>query len=232
MASLSLKEWTTDAVVGRVYIGTPAYGGVVHAAFTSSLNDAIQALAKRGVQSAWVHTNGESLVHRARDTITAQFMADVDATHLMWIDADIGFRGDDVIRLLAHDQDIIGAVYPKKKYPIEAVVHGLDGAEPDERTGSIEVSAIGTGFLCTKRIVYERLAAESPELAYAVDGDSDAVAPHRHHYWPCAVEDGRLWSEDYMLCRRWRRLGGKVWADPNISLTHSGMHEFQFSNAD
>lgn len=222
------REWRpADIEVGRVYVGTPCYGGVVLASFAQAMIDLAAELASRGVQMVWARTHSESLVHRARDTITATFMADADATHLIWLDADIAFRAEDVVRLMLHDVDIIGGIYPKKAYPVETVVHGLDGGAVNEVSGAVEVAVIGTGFLCTRRIVYERLREATPELAYSAAEDAEAIKPWRHHYWPCPVEDGVLWSEDYALCRRWRALGGQVWADPAIRLTHIGNHEFK-----
>lgn len=229
MSATSVKrEWRpTDIEVGRVYIGTPCYGGVVLAAFAQAMVDLAAELASRGVQMVWARTHSESLVHRARDTITASFMADPEASHLIWIDADIAFEAKDVVRLMLHDVDIIGGLYPKKKYPVETVVHGLEGGAVNEVSGAVEVAVIGTGFLCTKRVVYERIRAATPELAYQAAEDEARIAPWRHHYWPCPVEDGVLWSEDYALCRRWRAMGGQVWADPAIRLTHIGAHEFK-----
>lgn len=227
-ATPAKREWRpTDIEVGRVHVGTPCYGGVVHAAFAQAMLDLAAELASRGVQMVWARTHSESLVHRARDTITATFMADAHATHLIWIDSDIAFEASDVVRLMLHDVDVIGGVYPKKTYPIEQVVHGLDNGLVNEVTGAVEVSVIGTGFLCTKRTVYEQLRETSPELAYRTVEDAEHIRPWRHHYWPCPVEDGVLWSEDYALCRRWRALGGQIWADPAIKLTHIGAHEFK-----
>lgn len=227
-ATPETRQWRpSDIEVGRVYVGTPCYGGVVHASFAQAMIDLAADLASRKVQMVWARTHAESLVHRARDTITATFMADTDASHLMWIDADIAFEARDVIRLLLHDLEIIGGVYPKKCYPVEQVVHGLEGAKTNHASGAVEVSVIGTGFLCTKRAVYETLREATPELAYVTVEDPENIRPWRHHYWPCPVEDGVLWSEDYALCRRWRAMGGQIWADPGIKLTHIGSHEFK-----
>jgi hypothetical protein len=225
----AVRQWLpkADVEIGRVYVGTPCYGGVCHASFAESVSDLRAELASRGAQMVWARTHGESLIQRARDTITATFMADEDASHLVWIDADIEFRAIDVIRLLCHDVDVIGGVYPKKTLPVELVVHPLDGAKMHSETGAVEVSVVGTGFLCTKRKVYNKLRQREPELAYHTIEDADRIKPWRHHYWPVAIEDGVLWSEDYLFCRRWRRYGGQVWADPAIKLTHIGAYEFR-----
>jgi hypothetical protein len=35
-------------------------------------------------------------------------------------------------------------------------------------------------------------------------------------------ETGQYLSEDYAFCRRWRDLGGEIWADMEERLTHAG----------
>jgi hypothetical protein len=51
---------------------------------------------------------------RARNTLVAQFMTIPQATHLMFIDANIGFEPKLVHRMLAFDEDVVGGMYPAK----------------------------------------------------------------------------------------------------------------------
>ena len=34
------------------------------------------------------------------------------------------------------------------------------------------------------------------------------------------------WGEDFAFCKRWTDIGGKVWVDPALELTHIGPHSF------
>lgn len=223
-------QWTSTAEIGRVVIGTPAYGGLVHWRYAQAAAATKAELGRRGIVAHDIGTEGESLVERARDTIAAHFLSIPNASHLVFVDSDIEWQPEDFVRLLAHDVDVIAGLYPKKQYPIEHVFHPLvdvaGNARRDARTGAIEVENVGTGFLCIKRQVFIRLIESGTVAKYRMEGMPEQVLPWLHEFFPARVEDGIKWSEDYMFCRLWRRLGGRIWIDPSIRLTHIGAHPF------
>ena len=45
----------------------------------------------------------------------------------------------------------------------------------------------------------------------------------------CGVEEGHYFSEDWLFCSRWTKLGGKVYVDVTINLTHTGVQDFKGS---
>ena len=55
------------------------------------------------------------LVHRARNVSVGRFMQETDADISMFIDADIEFNADSVVRLVKSEHDVSVAVYPKKE---------------------------------------------------------------------------------------------------------------------
>ncbi len=105
-----------------------------------------------------------------------------------------------------------------------------DTASFDQSTGLLEIAEAGTGFMLTKRTVYERLIQAYPESRISrlstIEDGSPAAMPWHHNFFPVEVVNGELMPEDYAFCRRWRLLGGKVWADPTIQLTHHGAHDY------
>jgi hypothetical protein len=216
-----------------VVIGTPAYGGLVTTRYLHSVMAACYELSRQGVVSQVLFTEGESLIQRARNNICAKFLAMPNASHLIFVDADIEFEGNSILRLLCHDRDVICGVYPKKTYPIDYAFHPrLDGdgnSRRDPVSGAVEIENAATGFLCIKRQVLLRLAEAYPETKYRCPPGSLTAEEEAHlfNYFPVMVEDGILWSEDYGFCRRWRAIGGEVWMDPSITLSHCGQHVFQ-----
>ena len=229
--------WAGEALVGTVVIATPCYGGAVTVGYLRSLLATVSELSRLGIRTSLLATGGDSLVQRARNTLAAEFLATEGATHLLWIDADIDWRAEDVVRLLCHDVDVVGGLYPKKTLPLEFVFHPADdggGLVPTHpKTGALECASIGTGFLLVKRRVFVDLA-ESGTVEKITRGQpvAPAVEPWLYNFHPVTVIDGVLLSEDYGFCERWRALGGKVWADPSIVLGHTGPSRFSGSPMD
>lgn len=103
-----------DVEIGGVMIGTPCYGGMTHAAYTSAFAHTKLELAKRGIPQGEIFLPNESLIQRARNRIAAEFLAREGFTHLVFIDADLEWKPTDVVRLLSHGVDVVCGVYPKK----------------------------------------------------------------------------------------------------------------------
>lgn len=219
-------------------IATPVYGGV-HPCFVDSLLATQALLPHHGVRSEWAFLAGDSLVPRARNQLAATCLAQAGATHILWIDGDIAWRPEDVLRLLQFDVDLVCGLYPRKTQHANGPMHRFvfrplesddDTAPFDQSTGLLEIAEAGTGFMLTKRTVYERMIEAYPESRISrsstIEDGCPAAMPWLHNFFPVEVVNGELMPEDYSFCRRWRLLGGKVWADPSIKLTHYGAHTY------
>ena len=53
-----------------------------------------------------------SLVTQGRNLCVSQFLTTEDATHLLFIDSDIGFEAQSIYEMLARDKEIISIPYP------------------------------------------------------------------------------------------------------------------------
>jgi hypothetical protein len=118
---------------------------------------------------------GESLIPRARNRLTPDFLA-TDSTHLLFIDYDLIFRVEDVERLATHDESLVGGFVPIKTDGelLFAAATLPDPRPPDER-GLIPLRYIG-GFLLVRRDVFERmLAAYGDEISYYQEVEIGAV---------------------------------------------------------
>jgi hypothetical protein len=216
----------------RVHIMMPCYGGqLTETCFMSYIKWA-NTCRQLGIDWTMETMTNESLISRARNTLTAKFLANKESTHLMFIDADIGWEPWHLLVLLNRDVDVIGGLYPMKSLPIKWCVNGFDGAEtgPD---GLQEVTKTGTGFLLIKREVFEKLDAHPAVKPFINDiGLPAELNPHMKTYFDTAVRENRYYSEDWTFCENWRDLGGKVWVDKRVLLKHVGHYVFDYATQD
>ena len=160
------------------------------------------------------------------NTMVAKFLANPDSTHLMFVDADIGWEPWHLLVMLNRDVDVIGGLYPMKSLPIKWCVNGFDGAE-EGADGLQEVSKTGTGFFLVKRHVFDKLNAHPATKPFINDiGLPVELNPYMKTYFDTAVRENRYYSEDWTFCENWRDLGGRVWVDKRVLLRHTGTYTF------
>ena len=216
----------------RVHICMPCYGGMLTESCFMSYIKWANACRQLGIDWTMETMTNESLISRARNTLTAKFLHNKDSTHLMFIDADIGWEPWHLMVMLCRDVDVIGGLYPMKSLPVKWCVNGFPGAEegPD---GLQEVSKTGTGFMLIKRHVFEKLNAHPATKPFANDiGLPPELNPYMKTYFDTAVRENRYYSEDWTFCENWRDLGGKVWVDKRVLLRHTGTYVFDYATQD
>jgi hypothetical protein len=217
----------------NIFFATPCYAGLITDQYFLSTFRATQQLIKLGIDFRITTIRNESLVTRARNILVAMFL-ESPCTHLFFIDADIEFEPDSVIRMLGLDREIIAGAYPKKTLPIQYAINFkiLDPAtgKLNIDRGAVEVIDASTGFFCIKREVFEKMMVAYPELHYKNDSSID---PKFNKYCYAFFDtwldpkDNRYLSEDYTFCRRWQALDGQIWLDPNTKLNHVGSYTFE-----
>lgn len=233
-----------DVEIGELLVAIPCYGGAVLDGVLHGMLDLRQACTALGINMGYITTRNESLVQRARNRCVAEFIARPNATHLLFIDADIGFSARAVLRLIAHDVPLIGGLYRRKQLDrAEWVWNRLppNQEKRNPKTGAVSCAAVGTGFMLIKREVIFRMIEASLEtpspdeplrsrlryLTAPTDGNPGGWRDHTYSLFDCWIDEtGNYLSEDYAFCRRWRDLGGDVWADPAIQLEHIGTASF------
>ena len=232
----------------RLYIGTPCYGGLVTQRYMQSMC-ALLMQRVPGLHVSLQLLAYESLVTRGRNTILGAFLDQPEETHLMFIDADIGFSVEQVMRMLDFDQDVVAGMYPLKRLdydnaafqraadgePLQTaqlryVGRPCEGEDRKEKNGFVTGVYAGAGFLMMKRDALQRMAKAYPEAHYrgAHNTAHPNPSPNLYALFDCLIdpETGDYLSEDYAFCRRWRAIGGTVWLDTQSRLTHVGPYDF------
>lgn len=214
----------------NVVVGTPCFGDYSHE-YVASMLTLVADSVRAQIPISWLSLPRCPYITVARNMIAARFLAQPEATHLLWIDADIGFSPQAVGRLLAANVDVIAGAYPLKtlQNPTRFAFKPLEEAQPDSN-GVVEVAAAGTGFMLIKRNVLEQMTRAHKELKSPPDPafpDAKQVAKFYYRLFDTTLDDDfRTVGEDFSFCAKWRKIGGKVFVDTKSQLTHTGTHVF------
>jgi hypothetical protein len=241
----SLDMGPVPAARPSVFIATPMYGGMAAGSYTMSLAHTPATFFKNGIGLSFSCVMNDSLITRARNYLTFHFL-NSSATHLMWIDADIGFDPADIVRMVGADKDIVCGIYPKKEIHWREVARAAQQGVPPERLaeherslvvnlidhsadrvgadGLVEIANAGTGFMLIKRAVFEALSDDVPSY---VDGSTPDIVLKEFYAVSIDPDSGNsLLSEDYHFCRLARNRGFKIYAAPWVRLNHTGTYIF------
>jgi hypothetical protein len=308
LLSYNTKNEQLFYIISSIYIGTPCYGGMTFAGYTSSLlqtQSYLRSLEPPILIETCFLTN-ESLITRGRNTVVAKFLRQKAMTHLLFIDADISWQPETVLKIWKADKDMVGAAYPKKGLQFEKfdtllpelVMKNSDGSPALDANGQVQfyklgphvgldknedgsvkidetgkpitkqksanksleayikanlmnytmnfgeekqvknnlldVKHIGTGFMLIKRRVFEKMMEEHKETKY--DDDIGILSPEENVYLynlfdtqthPGSDKRIHLLSEDYLFCKNWVDMGGKIYLEVTSPLTHTGTFTFQ-----
>lgn len=230
-----------------IIIGTPCFGGLVTHGYMSSVVALMDRAASMGVRFGLNLLANDALVTRARAAIVAAMLDEPQATHLLFIDADISFPPEQVARLLAADKDMAAATYPVKSIDWAAIpARAVNNQEPLTEAGLVYVGKLseggktdgvfasadyaGTGFLLIKREALMKMIAAYPETKFkgVQSFPPSPGSDNLYALFDCMIDEaGTYLSEDYAFCRRWKKIGGELWLDRTSALTHTGPYSFQ-----
>ena len=201
--SLKAKGVTMTNEV-KVTIGVPNQGSI-------KTNTALSLVSIIG-NSQWpTHTHFQSgcYVHENREKITLAAIA-AGSSHLFFLDSDMFPDDDVVIKLMAHNKDVVGVHYNQRGFPLISTVKFADENEeiypvqglPDTL---FKCYAVGTGCMLINLRVFDIIA--KPWFSF-----------DEYH--------GDILGEDIWFCRQVKRAGLEVWCDPTIRVGHIGDYEY------
>jgi hypothetical protein len=196
----------------KVFIGTVSSNAALSAYYVTSLFNSQKALAK-DVEFCLDIIINEPLIQLARNKLLSVFL-ESDCDQLIFIDSDQAWTPDDLLKLIDSDKDFIGApviLKTSNNYNVS-----FDRVSNDEL---MEVDFVGTGFLKISKKVAKAVWDISEEYK---EGDSlNKMA------FEIKIIDGNIMSEDFVFCKKWKDLGGKIFIDPSIDPYHIGSASFK-----
>ena len=205
-----------------VFFAVPAYGANVSTAFAHSLIDTFGVLESAQVPATVVYHCKDAYLGRARNSLAHLFLKS-DATDLFFIDADMGWDAKAPLRMLARPYEFVGGAYSFKQdeedYPV--TVHSDPHGRPlvDPGTGCISATMLPSGFWRLRRSVLEKMA---PACEWYWDKGEKVL-----NFFDTPVVEHEWIGEDVWFCRRWLKLGGQIWLEPNIDFIHSGVKDWK-----
>lgn len=223
-----------DLSAYHLVIATPVLDGKLESSFRKSLEATRELLKEHGAQIRFIEDKYCADIYLTRARLLGTFLRIKEATHMIFIDADMDWNPNDVVYMLLLNRDFLSAAGPRKKYPIDFAFQLCDDFSNviplyhEIETNVAEVSAVGAAFMMVSRNCAQRVVDAHPELEFDF---SDTIVE-------CAVFDPiiinkgleyprRRLSEDYSFCHRWKKLGGKIEVLLNVKLGHTGSHRFE-----
>jgi len=228
-------------------IAIPVYGGICYADFMMSVFNLVQELNKNNIKHEIKLIQNESLITRARNGFVAMFMDNFNYSKLLFLDSDLIFSPETILRMIKEDRGIIGAIYPKKAINWDKVKHysNKDNNELQARAtdmnynfkyynknqvkivnGFAEVNDLATGCMLIDKRALSIIINKNRDTNYinhcAGYGDSNCF----YDLFKVGVveQDGKkiYLSEDYYFCHLARECGISIWADTTATLVHIG----------
>lgn len=247
---------TTYPSSPHVFIATPCFGGLVTQNYMQSILGCMVTAQQHDIQLTLSMIGNDALITRSRNTLLHQFVSRSTATHILFVDSDIGFAPDALPRILAAGKDLVAGLYPLKDRYWDALTTAqiargesvetaslryvgesehLHEQHPSTEGALLKAGFAGTGFMLISRNAVERMIAAYPETRYrqidapvGQDQSNRAAPGEAHALFDCMIDQdtGTYLSEDFAFCSRWRAIGGEVWLDPSLVLTHTGPSTF------
>jgi hypothetical protein len=230
----------------KILIASPTYNGDVRIEYMRSIIDLLARLRGRDTECSLL-TEKATILHTMRSVMASEALADASFTHLLFVDTDMGFRPEAVLRLIDRDVPFAGVAYPYRTVPLhEKLPADLEGTTlrtftsqlvpyavtfpPGQKQVQIErgfckVSTIGTGLMLIRRDVLVRMSEEGSLRRY-ITGFPYNQWHKQTQYWGFfdpLEENGMQFGEDYSFCRRWvQGCGGDILALVDEEISHIG----------
>jgi hypothetical protein len=218
----------------KVLVFVPAFGGNISATTFLTTHQLREMFLIKGIGSGISTMSFPSIDELRSMYLTIFNDAITDATHLLMIDADIGFPPELVLDMLLFNEPLVGGCYAKRTLPLAWTPSGFGGPTAEVRAGHMKVEGIGMGVTLIRRDCVQKLMEQYPELidtrielhpAYAMFKQA-GIKRLLRMFQPLDIPERGVLSEDLSFCKRWERCGGTVWANINHRISHVGPYDF------
>lgn len=209
----------------NILIATPGHS--LMAQYVSSLIRTSEALSQKGITWAWLNRYASHVGDAREITVggpdpqsivdTRPLKGEMTYDKIIWIDSDIAWEPEQLIKLYESDKDIVSGMYllangqtvcyPKILGPALQYNEVINKFEP------FTVGGVGFGFVAVKQGIFEKMSRpwfqSTPHTIKDSETGEDFTFP--------------LMGEDISWCKRVADLGYEIWVDPTVRVTHHKM---------
>lgn len=238
---------TTILVATRTLDCNNVFGG-----YHTSVMNLDKVCKSKSINVLNAHVNNDSLPHKAKNAVCDVFMQS-PYTHLLFIDADIEFNAEDIIKMVEFDKPVVGGLNHKKtilwdkivtlanekgdkNYSVEYlkmlskdynfIPKDDDMKNVDLTHDFIEVDAVGTGVLLIKKEALKKIQDAYTKDKY-LDQDSSLFRYFDTALKMTSVINTNIYlGDDVFFCNRWKELGGKIYLYTKFQCRHWGMYAY------
>ena len=207
-----------------VYIAMPCYDSVKIGTMLSIVQ-LIQQLAKSGV-AVGINTMKSPLIHQARNYLTSLFLMS-EYTHMLFVDSDVEFQPEAVLRMLVAGKDICTTPYRVKTEDTDLKVYTIELEKNAKlEAGLVELKAGPTGLMLIKKEVFERIIKNHPELKIKNPVLPKPSKDHEYYYnfFDFAFKDGYSVGEDVSFCKLAKDNDFRIYANTESMTRHHGSY--------
>ena len=208
-----------------VYIAMPCYDSVKINTMLSVIK-LVQQLGKSGI-AVGINTMKSPLIHQARNYLTSVFLT-TKYQYLLFIDSDVEFEPESVMRMLVAKKRIVCTPYRVKAPQLDKHIYTVEFKDPKNIPilpgGLVELEAGPTGLMLIDRVVFERIIKNHPELKIKNEALPNPGDSHQCYYnfFDFSFNDGYSIGEDISFCRLARGNDFQIYANTESTTQHHG----------
>lgn len=199
-------------------LATPTYDGKVECEYTHSLVQSIMLCAQHEINLYPVWWPHEALVQHARNMLL-MLALEARVDDIVFVDADQTWEASEMLSLLTHKVDCVGAAVRLKceeeRYNVRAI---RPPYQSEHHHGLLIVDSVGTGFLRLSNSAMGSVWELSKP--YTKNGQDARMA------FDVCVVAGHLVGEDVTMCEKLKEWGIDVHIDPAINPGHIGHKKY------
>lgn len=234
-----------------ILIAIPSYDRKLQIETSVSLTATTVELLRMQAQTAFFTVSGCALITHVRNAIVTEFLSRPEKTHLLFIDADMEWSPQTIIRMIRANVPFAAVAYPLKRYnPLPpksdltwegmhtaALTWNVEFHDSGVMTGetSLQVTPagfakavrVGSGLMLLRRDMLETMVSKYRHTQYHWSQHGGERTSHFGLFDLLRDEDDGFVGEDYSFCDRWvKGCGGEIWVDVEAPVAHHGHHRY------